>query len=178
MTKQSILALVFAIIALAGPMVAQALSPSTVTLVVSICGIVGAIAAHVASALQPNAAQVELMKAARLAHDVPSASAGVRAILAKAIPLPLIVLAMALVGCTASQVATIEGYVLAGLPIACDVVEVADPSAAGLICAILDDAGGIVRQLPTITGPADAIKAEAAKRPSLKAMMARKAAGR
>ena len=59
-----------------------------------------------------------------------------------------------------------------GIPIACDVVEVADPSVAGLVCAILDDAGGIVRQLPTITGPTDVIRSEAAKRPSLKALVA------
>ena len=60
MTPKSVLALALAIIALVGPLVAQALSPSAVTLIVTICGIVAAIAAHVASALQPNASDAAL----------------------------------------------------------------------------------------------------------------------
>lgn len=83
---------------------------------------------------------------------------------------------LALSGCAASALgAAVESDILAGIPIACDVVEVADPSLASLACAILDDAGGIVRQLPVVTGPAAAVRAEAAKRPGLKALVAARA---
>jgi hypothetical protein len=77
-----------------------------------------------------------------------------------------------------SNLPTIEADLLAACPIACDVVTVADPSQATLACAIISDAGDIIQQLSTITGPAADIKTEAAKHPSLAAIKAKKAAAK
>ena len=158
------------------------LSGSQVSELASIAGTVGGIATAVASvaacivgllkvSTPKDAAALE--KCARLHADLPTNNAA-KTPLGRALwPVAGACVCLALSGCAAaSSVAAVESDILAGLPIACDVVEVADPSVAGLVCAILDDAGGIVRQLPTITGPTDVIRSEAAKRPSLKALVA------
>ena len=160
------------------------LSGSQVSELASIAGTVGGIATAVASVAAcivgllkvstPKDAAA-LAKCARLHADLPTNNAA-KTPLGRALwPVAGACVCLALSGCAAAQLATVEADILAGLPIACDVVEVADPSVAGLVCAILDDAGGIVRQLPTITGPTDVIRSEAAKRPSLKALVAARA---
>ena len=160
------------------------LSGSQVSELASIAGTVGGIATAVASvaacivgllkvSTPKDAAALE--RCAQLHADLPTNSAA-KTPLGRALwPVAGACVCLALSGCAAAQLATVEADILAGLPIACDVVEVADPSVAGLVCAILDDAGGIVRQLPTITGPTDVIRSEAAKRPSLKALVAARA---
>ncbi len=87
-----------------------------------------------------------------------------RAALAKTIGLPLaclLCLAAAVSGCSwlKSDAAAIEAAIVAGLPIACDVVAVADPAVATLVCELLDDSGNIITQLPIVSGPAADIRA-------------------
>ena len=160
------------------------LSGSQVSELASIATAVGGIATAVASvaacivgllkvSTPKDAAALE--RCAQLHASLPTNSAA-KTPLGRALwPVAGACVCLALSGCASAQLATVEADILAGLPIACDVVEVADPSVAGLVCAILDDAGGIVRQLPTITGPTDVIRSEAAKRPSLKALVAARA---
>ena len=128
-----------------------------------------------------RAAQVELLKAAKLAHDVPSASAGVRAILAKAIPLPLIVLAMALVGCTPTELQILSA-VEKDAPIACDIVAAADPGWSTIVCAIVNAVDGALTPLTPVDVKSDVAAQFVGKRPSLSVLRAqfaaRKAAGR
>ncbi len=160
------------------------LSGSQVSELASIAGTVGGIATAVASVAAcivgllkvstPKDAAA-LAKCARLHADLPTNNAA-KTPLGRALwPVAGACVCLALSGCAAASVAAVESDILAGIPIACDVVEVADPSLASLACAILDDAGGIVRQLPVVTGPAAAVRAEAAKRPSLKALVAARA---
>lgn len=160
------------------------LSGSQVSELASIATAVGGIATAVASVAAcivgllkvstPKDAAA-LAKCAQLHADLPTNNAA-KTPLGRALwPVAGACVCLALSGCSAASAAAVESDILAGIPIACDVVEVADPSLASLACAILDDAGGIVRQLPVVTGPAAAVRAEAAKRPGLKALVAARA---
>ena len=130
MTPKSVLALALAIIALVGPLVAQALSPSAVTLIVTICGIVGAIAAHVVSALQPNASDAALRarveRAAHVADSTPT-----KALLGHLLGgATLLCLALVLSGC--GWLSAHPTAVPVAETIACDVASALDPSQAVL----------------------------------------------
>ena len=74
-------------------------------------------------------------------------------------------------GCTAAQGAAVAQDVSSLLPLACDLVTVADP-AAGVVCAILDANGAVIGQLvPRVSSAADA-QALVAKFPSTPASRA------
>ena len=170
MTPKSILALVFAILALVGPLVAQALSPSAVTLIVTICGIVGAIAAHVASALQPNASDAALRarveRAAHVADSTPT-----KALLGHLLGgATLLCLALVLSGC--GWLSSHPTVVPVVETIACDVATSLDPSQAVLICAGVDAAGNIVESFEPVTTSAASAQAFARRFPSVPAVHA------
>jgi hypothetical protein len=172
MTPKSILALVFAILALVGPLVAQALSPSAVTLIVTICGIVGAIAAHVASALQPNASDAALRarveRAAHVADSTPT-----KALLGHLLGgATLLCLALVLVLSGCGWLSSHPTAVPVVETIACDVATALDPSQAVLICAGVDAAGNIVESFEPLTTSAASAQAFARRFPSVPAVHA------
>ena len=73
--------------------------------------------------------------------------------------------------CTAAQGAAVAQDVASLLPLACDLVTVADP-AAGVVCAILDANGAVIGQfVPRVSSAADA-QALVAKFPSTPASRA------
>jgi hypothetical protein len=170
MTPKSVLALALAIIALVGPLVAQAMSPSAVTRIISICGIVGAIAAHVTSALQPNAADLALR--ARIERAAEKAdTAPVKALLTHLLGgAALLCLALALSGC--GWLSAHPTAVPVAETIACDVASALDPSQAVLICAGIDAAGSIVESFEPVPTSAASAQAFARRFPSVPAVHA------
>ena len=168
MTPKSVLALALAIIALVGPLVAQALSPSAVTLIVTICGIVAAIAAHVASALQPNASDAALRARVERAAEKAD-TAPVKALLTHLLG-GAALLCLALSGC--GWLSAHPTAVPVAETIACDVASALDPSQAVLICAGIDAAGSIVESFEPVPTSAASAQAFARRFPSVPAVHA------
>ena len=165
LTVSQVIVLVCGCLTAGGPVVVQSMSPHEVQLTVLIVGAISQVSACILALFHTSPADAPVLKAW---SDLVARHA------AKAAGVVSCFLLCALVGGCAwlkTSLPKIDADVEAALPIACEVIELADPSQGQLICAIIDEAGNIVGDGFTLTEKLEDAKAFAAKHPSLAALV-------